>query len=93
MEFAYYFHYCRNLKYEDRPDYTTLKSLFFELLIKEHEGIGQPEFTFEWFEDNKDVNERDANICSSSKLITPVVNPYTHFEEKNELSALNVSKH
>jgi len=94
VEFAYYFHYCRNLKFEDRPDYLTLKSLFFDLLIKEHEGLGQPEFTFEWLEENKDTEENldriNCNIKSSMNLISHVGTPFSQFDEKNELSALNV---
>lgn len=54
MEFSYYFHYCKNLKYEDRPDYSTLKSLFYDLLMtQENINIHYPEFTFDWFEDDK----------------------------------------
>ena len=33
FEFQYYFHYCRNLKFEDRPDYSMLKSVFAKLLF------------------------------------------------------------
>lgn len=34
-EFAYYFLYCRSLGFEDKPDYSFLKSLFHDLLIRE----------------------------------------------------------
>lgn len=65
MEFAYYFHYCKNLKYEDRPDYATLKSLFYDLLMKQ-EGVNlhYPEFTFDWLEDGKEdrKDEDGGNI-------------------------------
>ena len=33
IEFSYYFHYCRNLKFEDRPDYNMLKKLFMDVLV------------------------------------------------------------
>eukprot|EP00252_Welwitschia_mirabilis_P021590 TRINITY_DN5575_c0_g1_i2.p1 TRINITY_DN5575_c0_g1~~TRINITY_DN5575_c0_g1_i2.p1 ORF type:complete len:477 (+),score=69.07 TRINITY_DN5575_c0_g1_i2:591-2021(+) len=34
-EFASYFHYCRSLRFEDKPDYSYLKYLFRELFIRE----------------------------------------------------------
>ena len=66
MEFSYYFHYCRNLKFEDRPDYNTLKSLFADLLssrinLKE-------EVIFDWFdEENKYRQKKDEELQSPSR--------------------------
>ena len=56
VEFSYYFHYCRNLKFEDRPDYNTLKSLFADLLstrinLKE-------EVIFDWFDEENTYREK-----------------------------------
>lgn len=56
VEFSYYFHYCRNLKFEDRPDYNTLKSLFADLLstrvnLKE-------EVLFDWFDEENTYREK-----------------------------------
>lgn len=34
-EFAIYINYCRNLKFEDKPDYTYLKKIFKERFVKE----------------------------------------------------------
>jgi len=52
VEFAYYFHYCKNLKFEDRPDYNALKALFYDILIRETADIPiNNEFTFDWFEE------------------------------------------
>jgi len=68
MEFSYYFHYCRNLKFEDRPDYSTLKSLFADLLssrinLKE-------EVIFDWFdEDNKYRQKKDEELQSPSRRV------------------------
>jgi len=33
-EFVTYLTYCRNLKFEDKPDYTYLKGLFKDLFVK-----------------------------------------------------------
>ena len=68
MEFSYYFHYCRNLKFEDRPDYSTLKSLFADLLssrinLKE-------EVIFDWFdEENKYRQKKDEELQSPSRRV------------------------
>lgn len=34
-EFASYFHYCRSLRFEDKPDYAYLKRIFRDLFIRE----------------------------------------------------------
>ncbi|KAG6467285.1 hypothetical protein ZIOFF_074895 [Zingiber officinale] len=44
-EFASYFHYCRSLRFEDKPDYAYLKRLFRELFIRE--GF-QFDYVFDW---------------------------------------------
>ncbi|XP_010469571.1 PREDICTED: casein kinase 1-like protein 5 [Camelina sativa] len=44
-EFASYFHYCRALRFEDKPDYAYLKRLFRNLFTRE--GF-QFDFVFDW---------------------------------------------
>ncbi|CAM8933291.1 unnamed protein product [Rhodiola kirilowii] len=44
-EFLSYFHYCRSLRFEDKPDYSYLKRLFRDLFIRE--GY-QFDFVFDW---------------------------------------------
>jgi hypothetical protein len=34
-EFASYFHYCRSLRCDDKPDYAYLKRIFRDLFIRE----------------------------------------------------------
>lgn len=34
-EFISYFHYCRSLRFEDKPDYAYLKRLFRDLFVRE----------------------------------------------------------
>lgn len=57
VEFSYYFHYCKNLKFEDRPDYSTLKSLFYDLLISQVNITNTTEFIFDWLYDETPFNE------------------------------------
>lgn len=75
MEFAYYFHYSKNLKFEDRPDYSMLKSLFYDLLMsKVPFGNLNHEFTFDWFEDFKETkkgDEADQNKDFNNIYATP----------------------
>uniref|UniRef100_A0A2P2M904 non-specific serine/threonine protein kinase n=2 Tax=Rhizophora mucronata TaxID=61149 RepID=A0A2P2M904_RHIMU len=44
-EFVTYFHYCRMLRFEDKPDYSYLKRLFRDLFIRE--GY-QFDYVFDW---------------------------------------------
>ncbi|KAM7269873.1 hypothetical protein ACFE04_025370 [Oxalis oulophora] len=44
-EFISYFHYCRSLRFEDKPDYSYLKKLFRDLFVRE--GY-QFDYIFDW---------------------------------------------
>ncbi|XP_042469167.1 casein kinase 1-like protein 1 [Zingiber officinale] len=44
-EFASYFHYCRSLRFDDKPDYAYLKRILRELFIRE--GF-QFDYVFDW---------------------------------------------
>ncbi|CAH9051199.1 unnamed protein product [Cuscuta epithymum] len=44
-EFISYFHYCRSLRFEDKPAYSYLKQLFRDLFIRE--GY-QFDYVFDW---------------------------------------------
>ncbi|PPD82868.1 hypothetical protein GOBAR_DD20198 [Gossypium barbadense] len=44
-EFISYFHYCRSLRFEDKPDYSYLKKLFRDLFIRE--GY-QFDYVYDW---------------------------------------------
>uniref|UniRef100_A0A1J3JVG6 non-specific serine/threonine protein kinase n=1 Tax=Noccaea caerulescens TaxID=107243 RepID=A0A1J3JVG6_NOCCA len=44
-EFVSYFHYCRSLRFDDKPDYSYLKRLFRDLFIRE--GY-QFDYVFDW---------------------------------------------
>ncbi|ESW15851.1 hypothetical protein PHAVU_007G107800 [Phaseolus vulgaris] len=69
MEFASYFHYCRSLRFEDKPDYSYLKRLFRDLFIRE--GY-QFDYVFDW------TMLKYPQIGSSSRARPsgkPVINP------------------
>ncbi|KAJ8760438.1 hypothetical protein K2173_015105 [Erythroxylum novogranatense] len=44
-EFISFFHYCRSLRFEDKPDYSYLKRLFRDLFVRE--GY-QFDYVFDW---------------------------------------------
>ncbi|KAL1832399.1 hypothetical protein ACET3Z_002050 [Daucus carota] len=44
-EFISYFHYCRSLRFDDKPDYSYMKRLFRDLFIRE--GY-QFDYVFDW---------------------------------------------
>ncbi|KAL1823919.1 hypothetical protein ACET3Z_010697 [Daucus carota] len=44
-EFSSYFHYCRSLRFDDKPDYAYLKGIFRDLFIRE--GF-QFDYVFDW---------------------------------------------
>jgi serine/threonine protein kinase len=86
MEFAYYFHYCKNLKFEDRPDYTTLKCLFADLLSSRIKL--ENEFVFDWFDDGnlnrKEVKGIDRNQNNEVKEKSEREEKSEHEEEEEK---------
>ena len=44
-EFSNYLHYCRSLRFEDKPDYPYLKQVFLDLLHKEGYDY---DYVFDW---------------------------------------------
>lgn len=44
-EFSNYMHYCRSLRFEDKPDYPYLRQVFLDLLHKEGYDY---DYVFDW---------------------------------------------
>ncbi|KAK8984141.1 hypothetical protein V6N11_029465 [Hibiscus sabdariffa] len=65
-EFTSYFHYCRSLRFEDKPDYSYLKRLFRDLFIRE--GY-QFDYVFDW------TILRYPQVGSSSRALQPSPKP------------------
>lgn len=74
MEFSYYFHYCRNLKFEDRPDYSTLKSLFYDLLISQPNVSSNTDFMFDWYYDETPFMEDKLEEAENPQNQTFAIN-------------------
>ncbi|CAN4098131.1 unnamed protein product [Withania somnifera] len=67
-EFISYFHYCRSLRFEDKPDYSYLKRLFRDLFIRE--GY-QFDYVFDWTilkYPQIGANSRGRNPCGNAGL-------------------------
>lgn len=51
-EFPSFLNYCRSLRFEDRPDYSHLRKMFKELLVKE--GF-EYDYCFDWVIQNEKI--------------------------------------
>ena len=79
-EFSYYFHYCKNLKFEDRPDYNSLKSMFADLLMSRMKLNGIKELIYDWFDEENNYRERKKKeMISSSNNKSEIIK----YEEEN----------
>ncbi|XP_027116593.2 casein kinase 1-like protein 11 [Coffea arabica] len=82
-EFISYFHYCRSLRFDDKPDYSYLKRLFRDLFIRE--GY-QFDYVFDW------TVLKYPQIASSSRAVKNPVrqevrDKYESFGRRNSSGA------
>ena len=84
-EFSYYFHYCKNLKFEDRPDYSALKSMFADLLMSRMKINGIKELIYDWFDEENAYRERKKKEMISSSNNKSEILKY----EEEQINALN----
>ena len=85
-EFSYYFHYCKNLKFEDRPDYNSLKSMFADLLVSRMKLNGIKELIYDWFDEENTYRERKKKeMISSSNNKSEIIK----YEEENNNAQMN----
>ena len=87
-EFSYYFHYCKNLKFEDRPDYNSLKGMFAELLSSRMKINNIKELVYDWFDEENAYRERKKKEMISSSNNKSEINKYDE-EMNNQNNALN----
>lgn len=64
-EFAAYLHYCRALRFDDRPDYSYLRKIFRELFV--HEGYSY-DYVFDWTLMGIDIDKYHENKISGKGL-------------------------
>ncbi len=81
VEFSYYFHYVRNLKYQDRPDYSALRSIFYSLLVLKTQNVKNGYYYFDWFEEIK--SDSESNDDDESSKSNKVNNEIIENEEEN----------
>ena len=88
-EFSYYFHYCKNLKFEDRPDYNSLKSMFADLLMSRMKLNGIKELIYDWFDEENNYRERKKKeMISSSNNKSEIIK----YEEENNANINSLNK-
>ena len=100
-EFVEYFDYCNDLEYEQKPDYTFLKNLFFKVLRIEKEKF---DYIYDWDENDKSKKKiiKNALFYSKSTEIADLNINYTTAEDNrpiggkvtynNELNEKNVNE-
>ncbi|AQK53696.1 putative casein kinase family protein [Zea mays] len=70
-EFITYFHYCRSLRFEDKPDYSYLKKNFRDLFIRE--GY-QLDYVFDWTVSRQAVDNNRLRLSGKTGgLVGPSV--------------------
>ncbi|CAO2042997.1 unnamed protein product [Urochloa humidicola] len=83
-EFTAYFHYCRSLRFEDKPDYSYLRRLFRDLFIRE--GY-QLDYVFDWTI-MKYPQFRDKSKLQSSGNTSGLAGPSAERTERTAAEAL-----
>ncbi|PVH35587.1 hypothetical protein PAHAL_7G219200 [Panicum hallii] len=83
-EFTAYFHYCRSLRFEDKPDYSYLRRLFRDLFIRE--GY-QLDYVFDWTI-MKYPQFRDKSKLQSSGKTSGLAGPSAERTERTAAEAL-----
>jgi len=78
-EFAQYLNYCRNLRFEDKPDYYYLRTLFRNLFQREGHKY---DFIFDWMTQNPSANATNnladtngSTFGTSRQLTGPIISP------------------
>lgn len=65
-EFALYMKYCRQLSFEDRPDYSYLRKLFRDIFVRENY---KADFIYDWhFISWRSTPERPASFSRSTEM-------------------------
>ena len=83
-EFVEYFDYCNDLEYEQKPDYTFLKNLFFKVLRNEKEKF---DYIYDWDENDKSKKKiiKNALFYSKSTEIADININYTTVEDNRPI--------
>lgn len=73
-EFLTYMVYCRNLKFEEKPDYAYLRTLFKDLFTKQ--GY-EPDYEYDWklAAKKKKEEKKNGNDIEDNKMNEEVVDP------------------
>ena len=88
-EFVEYFDYCNDLEYEQKPDYTFLKNLFFKVLRNEKEKF---DYIYDWDENDKSKKKiiKNALFYSKSTEIADININYTTVEDNRPIGGKGI---
>ena len=97
-EFSNYMHYCRSLRFEDKPDYPYLKQVFLDLLHKEgydydyvfdwtivDKIVKNPALPVEKVQSNKNHGSLDVNDGVSAENVPAATGP-SKFKPKGQIN-------
>jgi len=79
VEFSYYFYYCKNLRFDDKPDYSMLKGIFYEVLM--NNITPNAELVYDWFKDIEITN----NEASATKKRNNLLDNYNEIVKEETL--------
>jgi len=86
--FAIYLHYCRSLKFEEKPDYAYLRRIFREYFLAQG---WEYDFRWDWTQDSKDValtnNYREKYVARP-----PALSPYVTSTTSTTTNTTDASK-
>ena len=84
-QFAFFFQYLRKLKFEERPDYNMMKSIFGDLFLSEVNLSKNECFSFDWLKEvNNHENLIDTHIQKKSSNALNDINENEEIIEDNK---------
>ena len=91
-EIVMYLNYCKNLKFEDRPDYDYLRGLFIKLLgqCSILYGIKDEFLNFDWTFENPDVIWKKYSEINKIETNNNFNNSHSEIKDKNEENKKNL---
>ncbi|KAJ5066902.1 casein kinase 1-like protein [Anaeramoeba ignava] len=90
-EFATYLEYCRNLHFDEKPDYSYLRKLFRDLFIRE--GFVY-DYKYDWIILEQEMMEKSSNSTNTPDILNEENSPKKQQEnnfDQNILSKKNVN--
>ena len=66
QEFVQYLNYCRNLRFEDKPDYSLVKNLLKDIFVRMNYEF---DFTYDWSKPKEIIKASDLSKMSEEDKV------------------------